>query len=107
MAVLESSVSSTEGDVDMLLAKEWTAIRRLSIIGKSDLSDKIKLDFFQEVVVSTLLCGCTIWTLTKRIEKKLDRNCFKNATSYTEQILEATPYETTAVRPLARNIVPK
>ena len=30
--------------------------------------------FFQAAVVSILLCGCTTWTLSKRIEKKLDGN---------------------------------
>ena len=47
---------------------------RLSIIWKSNLSDKLKRSFFQAVVVSILLYGCTTWTLTKRLEKKLDGN---------------------------------
>ena len=34
----------------------------------------MKRSFFQAVVVSTLLYGCTTWTLTKRPEKKLDGN---------------------------------
>ena len=41
---------------------------------KSDLTDKMKRSFFQAVVVSILLYGCTTWTLTKRLEKKLDGN---------------------------------
>ena len=69
-----SSVSSTEKDIDTRLTKTWTAIDRLSIIGKSDLTDKMKRSFFQEAVVSILLYGCTTWTLTKRLEKKLDGN---------------------------------
>ncbi len=32
------------------------------------------MSFFQAAVVSILLYGCTTWTLTKRIEKKLDSN---------------------------------
>ena len=32
----------------------------------------MKHGFFQAVVVSILLYGCTTWTLTKRMEKKLD-----------------------------------
>ena len=47
-----------------------TAIDRLSIILRSNLSDKIKRIFFQASVVSILQYGCTRWTLTKRIEKK-------------------------------------
>ena len=34
-----------------------------------------KTHFFQAVIVSTPLCECTTWTLTKRIEKRLDDNC--------------------------------
>ena len=71
---LGSSVSSTEKDIDTRLTKTWTAIDRLSIIWKSDLTDKMKRSFFQAAVVSILLYGCTTWTLTKRLEKKLDGN---------------------------------
>ena len=67
-----SSVSSTEKDIDTRLTKVWTAINRLLIIWKSDLTDKMKRSFFQTAVVSILLYGCTTWTLTKRLEKKLD-----------------------------------
>ena len=56
------------------LTKAWTAINRLSIIWKSDLTDKMKRSFFQAAVTSILLYGCTTWTLTKRLEKKLDGN---------------------------------
>ena len=37
-----SNISSTEKDIDMRLAKAWTAIFRLSVIWKSDLVDTIK-----------------------------------------------------------------
>ena len=70
---LGSSVSSTEKDIDTRLTKAWTAIDRLSIIWKSDLTDKMKRSFFQAAVVSILLYGCTTWTLTKRL-KKLNGN---------------------------------
>ena len=46
--------------------------RQLSIIWKSDLTDKMKRSFFQAAFVSILLYGCTTGTLTKRLEKKLD-----------------------------------
>ena len=68
------SVSSTEKDIDTWLTKAWTAIDRLSIIWKSGLTDKMKRSFFQAAVVSILLYGCTTWTLTKRLERKLDGN---------------------------------
>ena len=71
---LGSSVSSTETDINRRLAKAWTAIDRLSVVWKSDLTDRIKHSFFQATVVSILLYGCTTWTLSKRMEKKLDGN---------------------------------
>ena len=67
---LGSSVSS----IDTRLTKAWTAIDKLLIIWKSYLTDKMKRSFFQAAVVSILLYGCTTWTLTKWLEKKLDGN---------------------------------
>ena len=58
----------------MWLTKAWTAIDWQSVLWKSDLTDKMKCSFFQAAVVSILLYGCTTWTLTKRMEKKLDSN---------------------------------
>ena len=71
---LGSSVSSTEKDINTWLTKAWTAIDRLSIIWKSDQTDKMKCSFFQAAVVSILLYGYTTWTLTKGLKKKLDGN---------------------------------
>ena len=71
---LWSSVSLNNTDINVLLAKTWTAIDRLSVIWKSDLNDMIKYSFFSSRVVSILLNGCTTWTQTKRMEKKLDGN---------------------------------
>ena len=71
---LGSSVASTGKDIDTTLTKAWTAINKLSIIWISDLTDKMKRSFFQAAVASILLYGCTTWTLTKWLEKKLDGN---------------------------------
>ena len=38
------------------------------------MTDKMKCSLFQAAVVSILLYGCTTWTLTKWLEKKLDGN---------------------------------
>ena len=71
---LGSSASSTETDIDTRLTKVWAAINRLSVIWKSDLTDEMKRSFFQAAIMSILLYGCTTWTLTKRMKKKLDGN---------------------------------
>ena len=70
-----SSVSSTKNDINTRLAKAWKTIDRLTVICKSDLSDKIKCNFFLAVFVLILRHECTTWTLTKHIEKKLDGYC--------------------------------
>ena len=70
---LGSSASSAKKD-NTRLPKAWAAIDRLSVIWKSDLTNKIKLIFFQAVVVSILLFGYTTWTLTKHVEKRLNDN---------------------------------
>ena len=76
---LGSSVSSTEKDIDTRLTKAWTAIDRLSIIWKSDLTDKMKRSFFQAAVVAILLYGCTTWTLTKQhLHKNVESNIEKS-----------------------------
>ena len=58
----------------LFLRNLWTAIDRLSVIWKSNLTNKIKHSFCQVVVASILLHRCTTWTLTKHMEKKLDGN---------------------------------
>ena len=43
---LGSSISSTENDINMQLTKAWAAINRISVMRKSDLTDKMKRSFF-------------------------------------------------------------
>ena len=97
---LGSSVSSTEKDIDTRLTKAWTAIDRLSIIWKSDLTDKMKRSFFQAAVVSILLYGCTTWTLTKRLERRLDGKYTRMLRAVLNK-LATTPHETPTIRTLA------
>ena len=44
---LGSSVSATKTDINTRQAKEWRAIVRLSVVWKSELTDKIKLSYKQ------------------------------------------------------------
>ena len=71
---LGSSVSLIETDINTQLTNAWKTIDRISVIWKSDPTDKINHSFFQATVVSILLYGCTIGTLEKCMEKKLDSN---------------------------------
>ena len=60
--------------IGFLRTKTWAAIDKLSVIWKSDLTDKMKRSFFQAAFMSIPLYRCTTWTLTKRPEK-LYGNC--------------------------------
>ena len=97
---LGSNISSTE----IYLAKVWNVFDRLSIIWKSNPSDKIKWDFFQAVAASILLYGCTTETLTKRIEKKAWWELHKNNAWYFEQTLEETTLKIAAWRPFTSDL---
>ena len=57
-------------------------------IGKYDLSDNIKQDIFQDVVVSVLLYSYITWTLTKNMEKKPVGSMLECC-----KILEAAPFK--------------
>ena len=65
-----SNISYPKRDVDKNIGKAKTAIYKLLIIWKPDLSDNIKWEFFQAVAMLVLLHGCTAWTLTKHFGKK-------------------------------------
>ena len=65
-----SNLSSTDTDVNMSIEKPWTAIESSTTKWKSDLSNEIKWEYFQDVTVLALLYGCTTYTWTKRQEKK-------------------------------------
>ena len=54
--------------------------------------------FFLAVAESVLLYRCTTWTLTKRKGKKVRWELHNNAMCRFEQILEAAPRKTSAVR---------
>ena len=102
---LGSSVESTEKDIEARLAKAWTAINRLSIIWKSDLTNKMKCSFFQAAVTLILLYGCTTWTLTKRLEKKLDGNYTRMLCAILNKSWRRHPHKTPTVRPPATKTI--
>ena len=72
-----------------------------NIIQKSDLTDKMKRCFFQAAVTSILLYGCTTWTLTKRLKKKLDGNYTRMLRAILNKSWRQTPYKTQTIRPPA------
>ena len=95
---LSSNISSTESDVYIRLAKVLSAIYKLSILWKSELSQKIKRDFFQAVTVSVLLYGCTNVDANENNGEKARWDLYKNVTCCFEQMLEATTNKIAVVR---------
>jgi hypothetical protein len=69
---LGSYISSTEHDVNVRLGKAWGALNAMDKIWKSNLPDKLKRNFFRATVESVLVYGSITWTLTSKLEKKLD-----------------------------------
>ena len=96
---LGSGVSSNEKNIDTRLTKAWTTIDRLLVIWKSDLTDKMKRSFFQADVVTILLYGCTTWTLTKRMEKRLDGNYTRMLRAVLNKSWRQHPPKASTVRP--------
>ena len=95
---LGSSVLSTEKDFDTRLTKAWTVINRLSIIWKSDLTDKMFLP-------SSCHIDTAVWMhymdANKTAGEEARRQLHKNVASNIEQVLAATPHKTPAIRPPA------
>ena len=69
---LGSEINSTKQDVKIRIAKAWTALNKMDIVWKSDLSKDLKRSFFRATVESVMMYGATAWTLTKSLESKLD-----------------------------------
>ena len=97
---LGSSVASTKKDINMRLTKAWTAINRLSIIWKSDLTDNET-----QFLPGSGHIDTAIWVhymdSNKTAGKEARRQLHKNAASNLEQVLAATPHKTPTVQPPA------
>ena len=100
LTYLGSSVSTTETDIDTRLVKAWTTNNRLSLIWKSDQTDKMKRSFFS----SRGRVDTGVWMhfvdSNETHGEKASRQLHKNAASHIEQVLEATPQKAAAIRPL-------
>ena len=69
---LGSWVDETTNDMKVRIALAWQALNGMRSIWKSQLSDRLKLNFFTATVESVFLYGCESWTLTKQLERKID-----------------------------------
>ena len=98
---LGSSVESTEKDIETRLTKAWTAINRLSIIWKSDLTDKKETQFLPGSGHIDTAIWMHYMDANKTTGKETRWQLHKNAACNPEQVLAATPHKTPTVRPPA------
>ena len=68
---LGSCIGSTEKDIQIRIAKAWSALNSMQEIWKSKMPDKLKRNFFRAAVESVLVYGAISWTLTAKLEGKL------------------------------------
>ena len=69
---LGSYIASTVHDINVRIGKAWSALKQLTNIWKSRLSNNLKRNFFRESVESVLLYGAITWTLTSTLDKEID-----------------------------------
>ena len=69
---LGSYISSSEKDFMTRKGMAWTACNSLHKIWTSNLSRDFKLKIFKAAIEPILLYGSETWTLSKRLEKRLD-----------------------------------
>ena len=69
---LGSYVASTDHDVNVRIGQAWAALNNMTSIWKSNISVKLKKNFFRVTVESILVYGSITWTLTSSLEIKID-----------------------------------
>ena len=69
---LGSYIASTGNDVSIRIGKVWAVLNNLNKIWTSNMSIRLKRNFFRATVESVLVYGAITWTLTIALEKKLN-----------------------------------
>ena len=69
---LGSFVSSSEKDFKTRKGMAWSACNDLHHIWVSNISTKLKIQIFKAIVEPILLYGSETWTLSAKLEKRLD-----------------------------------
>ena len=66
--------NTEKSDKTNKIVEDYSSRQKIIEIRMNYLTDKMKRSFFKAAIVLILLYECTTWTLTKRLEKKLDGN---------------------------------
>ena len=74
---LGSHIADPEKDFKIRKALAWNACNKLETIWQSNLPNSLKIQTFRTLIEPVLLYGSETWTLTTRLEKRLD-GCFTN-----------------------------
>ena len=88
---LGSYIASTDNDVSIRISKAWAVLNNLNKIWTSNLSIRLKRNFFRATVESVLVYGAITWTLTIALEKKIKWILHQNVTGSAKYFMER-PY---------------
>ena len=69
---LGSYISSSEKDFNTRKGKAWAACNAMNKIWSSNLDNNFKLKIFKAAIEPILMYGSETWTLSKKLEKRLD-----------------------------------
>ena len=88
-------------DIDTRLTNAWTAIDKLSVIWKSDLTNEMKTQFLP----SSGRIDTAVWMhhldANKTVGEEARRQLHKNVASNIKQVLATTPHKAPTMRPPA------
>ena len=65
-------IQSSEKEMETRIGQAWKALNKMDKIWNSSLQDNVKLVFFRATMESVLLYGAETWTLTKKMNDRLD-----------------------------------
>ena len=69
---LRSYIASTDNDVSIRIGKAWAVLNNLYKIWTSNMSIRLKRNFFRATVESILVYGAITWTLTIALDKQIN-----------------------------------
>jgi len=69
---LGTYIASTKRDINIRIAKAWSALSRMDVVWKSNLEKGLKIRFFQATIETVMLYGSDSWTLTDSLRRRLN-----------------------------------
>ena len=68
---LGSWFETSNKDINTRITKAWSALSKMDTMWKYNLNSELKIGFFRATVETVLLYGCSTWTITVTLGRKL------------------------------------